>query len=95
MKKQVKSTRLAQLRVSDELFKQLLHVCEMQQMSLADVRRAALTAYVSPPVNSPYPVVGQIVPDGEDGDKVILFPDRFGLTEKWEAYLEGLCDEAA
>ena len=95
MEKQNKSVRLAQIRVSDELHEKLLQVCEAQGMSLAEVRRAALAKYVHLSGSSPYPVVGQIVPDGEQGGKIILFSDRFGLSKSGEAYLEELNNESA
>ena len=95
VKEQVKSVRLAQIRVTGELHEKLLAVCEAQEMSMAEVRRAALAEYVRSPVKVRVPVVGQIVPDEELGNKIVLFSDRFGLTEKGEAYLRELENEAA
>lgn len=89
------SAQLGDLRVTDELHEKLLQVCEAQGMSLAEVRRAALAEYVHLSGSSPYPVVGQIVPDGEQGGKIVLFSDRFGLSKSGETYLEELNNEPA
>lgn len=51
MKTQRYPARLGDLRVSEALHQKLLKICEAQDMSLADVRREALSNYCQPPTD--------------------------------------------
>lgn len=73
--------KLGDLRVPTDLHKKLEAVCKAQNMTLADVRRAALEEYCQPAVLMSIPVIGRIVADEEMGNKVEYFQDAEYLEE--------------
>jgi hypothetical protein len=62
MAKQKLTQRLAEVRVSQELFDKIHQVAAMQELDIADVQRLALEDYCAPldVVKVPVPFVGEI-----------------------------------
>jgi hypothetical protein len=61
MAKQKLTQRLAEVRVSQELFNKVHQVAMAQELDIADVQRLALEDYCSPPENAVrIPIAGEI-----------------------------------
>lgn len=68
--KQNKEARLPQIRVSQDLYNKVKAIAQAQEMSIADVMRAALDHYAATEqATIRVPIIGKIV-----DDKIIFFP---------------------